>query len=136
MNYLPLRIWFIVTITLAISATIIRLAWQIPYASTVSTIAISILGILGFLGAYAFLVYFILKPSLKKLKSLPLGIGIAVVTAGGLISGIIHFIRFVPSPEAAVPLSVVIATLFLLAGISAYFLLLWILWSIWKTGKS
>ena len=136
MKCLPLRIWFIVTITPALGAAIIRLAWEVPYASAVSSLSIIILVMLGLLGTYALFIYLIIKPNLKKLRSLPLGIVVAVMATGGLISGIIHFSRFVPSPEAAEPLSVVIAALYLLAGTSAYFLLLWILWPIWKAGKS
>ena len=135
MKYLPLRIWFLATITLALSAAIIRLAWEIVYGPPAASLVLIILVMLAFLGIYVLFIYFTIKPNLKKLTSLPVGIVVTVMATAGLIGGIIHFIRYVPSPEATEPLSVVIATLFLLAGSSAYFLLLWIIWSIWKTRK-
>ena len=135
MKHLPLKIWLIVVITLAVSAAIIRLAWEIVYGSPAASLALIIMVMLALLGIYVLSIYFTIKPDLKKLTSLPVGIVVTVMATAGLIGGIIHFTRYVPSPEATEPLSVVIATLFLLAGASAYFLLLWIIWSIWKTRK-
>jgi len=135
LKYLPLKIWLIVVITLALSAAIIRLAWEIVYGPPAASLVLIILVMLALLGIYVLSIYFTIKPNLKKLTSLSVGIVVTVMATAGLIGGIIHFIRYVPSPEATEPLSVVIATLFLLAGSSAYFLLLWIIWSIWKTRK-
>jgi len=135
MKYLPLKIWLIVVITLVISAVIIRLIWEIVYSPPPASLALIIMVMLALLGIYVLFIYFTVKPNLKRLTSLPVGIVVTVMATAGLIGGIIHFIRYVPSPEATEPLSVVIATLFLLAGSSAYFLLLWIIWSIWKTRK-
>jgi len=135
MKYLPLKIWLIVAITLALSALIIRLVWEIVYGPPAASLVLIILVIVAFLGIYVLFIYFTIKPNMKKLTSLPVGIAVTVMATAGLIGGIIHFIRYVPSPEATEPLSVVIATLFLLAGSSAYFLLLWVIWSIWKTRK-
>ncbi len=70
------------------------------------------------------------------LKSLPVRIWVTIIITGALIDGIIHFVRFVPSPEAASPLSVVIASLLLVGGIGAYLLVLWVIWSVWKARKS
>ena len=132
MNHLALRIWLVVSITPALGAVVIRLVWELTIATAVGTWVIIILLILVTLGIYALLLYLTIKPSLKKLKSLPVGIGVTVIITAVLISGIIHFIRFVPSPEAALPLSVVIASLLLLGSISAYALALRVIWSIWK----
>jgi len=135
MKYLPLKIWLIVVITLALSAAIIRLGWEIVYGPPPASLVLIIMVMLALLGIYVLFIYFTIKPTLKKLTSLPVGIVVTVMATAGLIGGIIHFIRYVPSPEATEPLSVVIATLFLLAGSSAYFLLLWVIWSIRKTRK-
>ena len=135
MKYLPLKIWLIVVITLAISAVIIRLIWEIVYSPPPASLSLIIMVMLALLGSYVLFIYFTIKPNLKKLTSLPVGIVVTVMATAGLTGGIIHFTRYVPSPEATEPLSVVIATLLLLAGTSAYFLLLWIIWSIWKTRK-
>ena len=132
MNHLALRIWLMVSITPALGAVVVRLVWELTIATAVGTWVIIILLILVTLGIYALLLYLTIKPSLKKLKSLPVGIGVTVIITAVLISGIIHFIRFVPSPEAASPLSVVIASLLLVGGISAYALAIRVIWSIWK----
>ena len=131
-----LRIWFLVTMTPVFAVAIIRLIWEATVNPFVGTLIIVILVVLGFLGAYAILVYFTIKPDFKKLKSLPVGIGLSLMATGGFISGIIPFIRFVPSPHAAAPLSLVLGGLFAFAGTSAYFLILWITWSIWKSRKN
>jgi len=121
-----------VSITPALGAVVVRLVWELTIATAVGTWVIIILLILVTLGIYALLLYLTIKPNLKKLKSLPVGIGVTVIITAVLISGIIHFIRFVPSPEAALPLSVVIASLLLVGGISAYALAIRVIWSIWK----
>jgi len=121
-----------VSITPALGAVVICLVWELTIATAVGTWVIIILLILVTLGIYALLLYLTIKPNLKKLKSLPVGIGVTVIITATLVSGIIHFIRFVPSPEAASPLSVVIASLLLVGGISAYALVIRVIWSIWK----
>ncbi len=136
MKYLPLRIWFLVTIAPVFVAVIIRVIWEVIVNPSTGGITMSILIILGLLGFYALILYFTLKPNLQKLKSLPAGIGIVVMATGGLIGGIIHLTRFVPSPEVGLPWSLVIVALYLLAGASAYFMLLWIIWSNWKSRKN
>ena len=132
MNHLALRIWLMVSITPAIAAVVVRLVWELTTATAAGTWVIVILLILVTLGIYALLLYLTIKPNVKKLKSLPVVIGVTVIITAVLISGIIHFIRFVPSPEAASPLSVVIASLLLVGGISAYPLVIRVIWSIWK----
>ena len=136
MNYLALRIWFIVSITLALAAVFIRLVWETTIATAVGTWVIVILLMLVILGIYALLLYLNIKPSMKKLKSLLVRIGVTVIATVAIIGAIIHFIRFVPSPEAAESLSVVIASLLLMAGISGYLLILRVIWPIGRTGKS
>ena len=135
-SHLPLRIWLIVSVTLLISAVIVRLAWAVTYAPSAGYLFVVLAILLVTLGIYALFLYLIIKPSLKKLKSLPVRIWVTIIITGALIDGIIHFVRFVPSPEAASPLSVIIASLFLVGGISAYLLVLWVIWSVWKARKS
>ena len=136
MSHLPLRIWLLVSITLALSAVTVRLAWEVTFTTAVSSMVIIALSILVVLSIYALLLYFTIRPSLKKVRSLPIKIWVTVIITAGLTSGIIHFIRFVPSPEAAAPLSVVIAILLLLAGINAYLLVLRVMWFIRQPSKS
>ena len=136
MKYLPLRVWFLVTITPVFAAVIIRIAWEVIVDPSVDGLVMSILVTLVLLWLYALIFYFTIKPDLKMLKSLPFGIGVALAATGSVIGGVIHFIHFVPSPEGEAPLSVVLAILFLFAGASAYFMLLWTIWSVWKSRKN
>ena len=131
-----IRIWLLAIVTPVFVAVIVRITWELIVNPSVGGLVMSILIILGLLGLYTLVLYFTLKPNLKMLKSLPVGIGVALMATGGLIGGILHLIRFVPSPEAAEPLSIVIAALYLLAGANAYFMLLWIIWSTWKSRKN
>ena len=132
MNHLPIRIWFMATVALFLSAVIVRLIWEITTTTAVGSLVIIILLILVTLGIYALLLYLTIKPSLKKLKNLPVAIWVTVMFTAGLIGALIHFVRFVPSPEAAAPLSVIIASMLIMAAISIYLLVLWV---IWFTGK-
>ena len=132
MNYLILRIWLIMTATFLISAGVARLAWQIPFTATVPSLTMVILLILALLGIYALLIYLTIKFNLKKLKALPVRIGATIIFTAGLVGSTIHFINFVPSPEATAPLSVIIATLLLMSGVTAYLLILWLIWFIGK----
>ena len=131
-SHLPLRIWLLASVTLLISAVIVRLAWAVTYAPSAGYLFVVLAILLVTLGIYALFLYLIIKPSLKKLKSLLVRIWVTIIITGALIDGIIHFVRFVPSPEAASPLSVVIASLLLVGGISAYLLAMWVVWFIRK----
>ena len=126
MNYLPFKIWFIVALTLALGAVIVRLTWEVIVAAP--SLVVIILVMFTTLSIYALLLYLIIKPSLKKLKSLLVKIWVSVIVTAAIISTIVHYIRFVPSPEATSPLSVIIASLLLAASISIYLLVLWALW--------
>ncbi len=131
-SHLPLRIWLIVSVTLLISAIIVRLAWAATYAPSAGYLFVVLAILLVTLGIYALFLYLNFKPSPKKLKSLPVRIWVTIIITGALIDSIIHFVRFVPSPEAASPLSVVIASLLLVGGTGAYLLVLWVIWVVWK----
>jgi hypothetical protein len=116
--------------TLALSAVIVRLAWEIYVNPMVGTLAVVIPVIVVIAGTNAFIIYLLIAPSMRKIKSLPVGIWIIVIFTAGVIGSIIHYIRFVPSPEGDAPLSIVIATLLLIAVVSGYLLVLWVFWFI------
>ncbi|HUV46081.1 MAG TPA: hypothetical protein VMW45_03325 [Dehalococcoidia bacterium] len=126
MNYLPFKVWFIVALTLVLGAVIVRLAWEVIVAAP--SLVVIILVMFTTLSIYALLLYLIIKPSLKKLKSLLVRIWVSVIVTAAIISAIVHYIRFLPLPEATLPLSVIIASLLLAASISIYLLVLWALW--------
>ena len=128
---LKLKIWFVVTITIAVSGIVIRSVWQIMVIPTAGTLRIFIPLILALLGLNAVIIYLTIKP--RKLKSLPIVIGIIVVATAGLMAGVTHFVHFIVSPEAAPVLSKIIATSVILPSLSAYLLLLYFIWSLRKS---
>ena len=132
---LPLRILLIVSFTLVFSAIIVRLAWEFASPMAVGSLVVVILLIVAILGSYALVLYLAIKPSLRKLKSLPVAIFATVIATGAITDGVIHYIRFVPSPEASSPMSLIIASLLLAASIGGYLLALWLIWSLRKTRK-
>ena len=130
MNHLLLRIWLMLSCTLALSAVIVRLAWEIYVNPLVGTLAVVTPVIVVIAGTNALVIYLLIAPSMKKVKSLPIGIWVLAIFTAGAVGSIIHYIRFVPSPEADAPLSIVIATLLLIAVVSGYLAVLWAFWSI------
>ncbi len=136
MNCSCLKIGIIASFTLAVIAVVIRAVWQIVVIPTPSTMAIFIPLIFTLLGANALVAYLTIKPGLQKLKQLPVVIGITAVVTAGLVAGVSHFVHFIPSSEAAPPLSKIIGTLVVLSSLIAYLLLLWFIWSFWKNRES
>ncbi len=128
MKYRHLQLWIIVTFTIAVVAIVIRSIWQIVVIPTQGTMIIFIPLILALMGGDALLAYLTWNP--QQLRRLPALIGISVVLTAGLIAGVAHFAHFIPSPEAAHPLSKVIGVCVLLSSLSAYSLILWFLWSL------
>ncbi len=135
MNSRHLRMWVIVALTLALGAAIIRLAWGITTASHGGSIAIIILLMVAISVTYALLLYLAIKPSLKKLTSLPVAILASVIAGGGTVGGTIHFVRFVSSPRASSPLSVLVASLLMASGVTICGLILWVVWRVRKGKK-
>ena len=136
MKYLPLKIWFMVTMTVTLVAVVIRAAWQIIVIPTAGTMSIFIPLILGLLGLNALIIYFTINPSLKKLKSPPVLIAVITVLMASLIGGIIHFNHYICSPEAEPLVSKVIATMLFLGSTSSYFLVIWVIRSTLKSRKN
>ena len=116
--------------TLALSAVIVRLAWEIYVNPLVATLAVVTPVIVVIAGTNALIIYLLIAPSMRKIKSLPVGIWIIGIFTAGVIGSIFHYIRFVPSPEGDAPLSIVIATLLLIAVVSGYLPVLWVFWFI------
>ena len=133
MNYSRLKIWFIVSFTFAVIAIVIRAIWQIVVIPTPGTMLIFIPLILALLGMNALFAYLVVNP--QKLRSLPFLIGVTVALTAGLLAGVTHFVRFIISPEAEPVLSKIIGSSVVLSSISAYLLVLWIIWSFRKAGK-
>jgi hypothetical protein len=127
-----LRIWSLVTITPVFVAIIIRIGWELAVNYSTSGLVMSALVVIGLLGLYALLLYLVLKPNLKILTHRSVWLGIAVMATGGLIGGIIHLTRFVPSPQSELPWSLLIALFYFFAALNAYGILIWFVWSLWK----
>jgi hypothetical protein len=119
--------------TLALNAVIVRLAWEIYPKPFVATLAVVAPVIVVIAGINALIIYLLIKPSMRKTKSLPVGIWIIGIFTAGVIGSIIHYVRFVTSPEGDPPISKVIATLLLIAAISGYLLVVWV-FSFWFIG--
>ena len=133
MNWSCLRIWLIATFTITITGIAIRAIWQIVAIPTPDTMLIFIPLTVSLLGVNVFFAYLIFNP--QKLKSLPFIIGITAALTAGLIAGVTHFVRFIISPEAEPALSKIVSSFILLSSVSAYLLILRLIWSSRKRGK-
>jgi hypothetical protein len=127
MNYARLKIWSIVTLTLAVMAIVIRAIWQIVVIPTGGTMLTFIPLILALLFAEFLAIYLVRRP--KRLKNLPFTIGITIAFSAGLVAGVTHFVRFIISDIADPFWSKVISALVLAASLSAYSLILYAVWS-------
>lgn len=133
MNYLYLKTGIIVSFTLAVIAIIIRSIWQIVVIPTSGTMVIFIPLILTLLGADALVIYLTVRPSLKKLGHPAVAIGLTLVFTAGLVAGVSHFAHFIPSPEADPLLSKIIGFLVLSSSLTAYLIVIWLIWHFWKS---
>jgi len=136
MNYLPLRILLTVALASVFGAVITRMVWEgivNPFAGTLTLVSLVVLMILA---SFALFVYLTVKPSWAKLRSLPVVIGVTVITTMALLGTSFHFIRFIPSPEGAPVLSKVIAVLLILSIVTACSMILWAFWSMRKSKEN
>ncbi len=136
MKHPGLRIWTLVILTSVFVAIIIRVIWELTVNPSTTGLVMSVLVICGLVGFYGLAGYLLFGPRPNLRRSLPLWTGIAVAATGGMVAGVIHLFRFLPSPQSELPWSLVIALLYLLAGAGAYGVLLWYVWSLWKKRKS
>ena len=133
MNHSFLRVWLMVSCTLALSAVIVRLAWEIYVNPLLSTFPVIIPVVVIITGTNALIIYLLIGHSMRKIKSLPVRIWTTGIFTAGVIVSFIHYIRYFPSIEAYEPIgivSIVIATLLLLAAVSGYLAILWFFWFI------
>ena len=128
MNNTRLKIWFFVTFSLAVIAIVIRSIWQITSIPTAGTMLIFIPLILALLGADALFAYLLIRP--EKLKSGWFATGVTVVLTAGLLAGVTHFVRFIISPKADPVLSKIISAFVLSSSVSAYSIIIYIVWSL------
>ena len=126
------KIWFLVAMTPVFMAIIARFLWELVVNFSISGLIMSILVTIALAGVWTLLYYLALKPGLEILNSLPIWIAGAMMATGGVVGSVIHFMRFLPSPECELPWSLVIALLYFIALLSAYSMLLWHLWSLWR----
>ncbi len=136
MSYSTFRIWAVATITLAFLAGAVRLGWAASNPMPADARALIILLVLAVLNTYSLILYIIIRPSRQKLSNLFFKIWVTVTVTASAAAGVIHFVRFIPSPQCVLPFSPIIATLLLLAGISGYLLVLWVIWYILKAREN
>jgi len=127
------RTWCVITFTMAVIAIVIRAIWQIVVIPTPKTMLIFIPLIVALIIVDALVAYLVLKP--EKLKSLPFSIGVTVGLTAGLLAGVTHFYRFIISPVADPFFSKAIGWLVVTSSVSAYFILVYVIWSLRKTGE-
>jgi hypothetical protein len=128
MNNAIWKPWIIGTLTIAVAGIVIRSIWQIVVITTPGTMLIFIPLILALVGANALLIYIVARPErLTNLFSLTI---ITLVLTGGLIAGVTHFVNFIISDLAHHFWSKVISACVLSSSVSAYFLIIWFLWSL------
>jgi hypothetical protein len=128
MKHLRLRIWFIVTFTLAVTALVARCLWQIVVIPAPGTILVFLPIIVALLGAEAAVIYLTLRP--EKIKSRPAAVILSVAAAAGTTAVVAHFARFITTPEAEPILSKVIASLLTAATVNFFFIIIYLAWSV------
>lgn len=135
MGHRLLKTWAAVTVTFGFLAVAVRLAWAASNPMSLDAGALIVLLILGVLNLYCLILYVILRPTRQTLRSLLFKTWFTVTLSSICAAGVIHFIRFLPSPECIWPLSPVIAGLLLAGGLSGYLLALWVVWSVVKSER-
>jgi hypothetical protein len=119
------------TVALATGALILRLAWEISTAPAAGSLVMLILLIAAAASVYGLIFYFIFTPGSKKIRSRQVAGWVTAIMTAAIIGAIIHYINFIPSPEASQTTSKIIATLLIAAGISGYALIVWAVWALW-----
>jgi hypothetical protein len=127
-----LRIWIIAALTPALAAAIIRLIWGMTRNPHPGSLTIMIALVIASSITYALLLYLTIKPSLKKLRSLPVAITATVIAGGGVIGCIIHFFRYISSPKANLFINFFLAGILLASAIAICGLILWVFWRLHK----
>jgi len=130
MNNAQFRAWCVITFSMSVIAIVIRAIWQIVVIPTPKTMLIFIPLIVALIVVDALIAYLVFKP--EKLKSLPFSIGITVGLSAGLLAGVTHFYRFIVSTQADPFFSKVIGWLIVTSSVSAYFILVYVVWSLRK----
>jgi hypothetical protein len=127
-----LRVWIIAALTPALAAAIIRLAWAITRNPQPGSLAVIIMLMVAASATYALLLYLTIKPSLKKLESLPVVITATIISVGGVIGCIIHFFRYITSPKANLFINFLLAGLLIASALAICGLILWVFWRLRK----
>ena len=135
-NYLTLRIWGAVTISLPVLAATVRIVSDFTSPMSRGAWAMHILLLLAALGSSAFAIGLILQPNFNLLRGLPFRIGTSLLCTVALAGAILHFIRFVPPRTTLPPIAMTNAVLLLMAVGSAYLLVLWIIWRVLPSVKA
>jgi len=130
MGHRLLKTWAVATVTLGFLAVAIRLAWAASNSMSLDAGALIVLLILGVLNLYCLILYIVLGPTRERLTGLCFKTWFTMTLSSISAAGVIHFIRFLPSPECVWPWSPAIAGLLLAGGLSGYLLVLCVVWSV------
>lgn len=129
-----LKLWIIITFSLAIIAVVIRAIWQIVVIPTAGTVLVFLPFIAALLVMEAVIIYLVIDP--RRFRSRPFALGLTTGLSAGILSGIAHYVRFIVSPEAEPFFSKVIASMVIMASVVGYIVALYVIWSLRKSGSN
>jgi len=132
MGHRLLRTWAAVAVTFGFLGVAVRIAWAASNPMSLDAGALIVLISLGVLNLYCLILYIILRPTRQALSSLFFKTWFTVTLSSICGAGVIHFVRFLPSPQCTPPFSPVIAGLLLAGAASGYLVALWIVWFVVK----
>jgi len=122
------RIWLLASITPMVIMLLIRLGWHGYANRTLYSISYVVLLELAMLIGYGIVFYFLTSTAPKKFQKKFVRISVIVLVNLGMVGGVVHFIRYVPSPEAINSLAIALAALLLVGGLSGYALFVKYMW--------
>ena len=126
-----IRLWAGITLTLFVAAGVITFARYMRVSDSWDGMLMLVLIVLAILLVYSLIIYFLMRPGSAFFRSGLFKSLASVIATAAIAAGFIHYLRFIPSPEAAAMLSKVVATLLMVGGFSLYFLFLYYIW--WRS---
>lgn len=128
MSYRGFKVWLIATVTLLTLAAMIILSYWIRRATSWDGLIMLIFLVIALVALYILAIRFIMRPERGLLGRTWFKVVVSTVLTLAIGSGVIHYLRFIPSPEGATLYSKTVATLLTVSGLSAYVLLILFLW--------
>ena len=125
------RLWAGITLTFFVAAGVITFARYMRVADSWDGMLMLVFIVLALLLVYGLIIYFLMRPGAAFFRSTFFKSLASAIATAAIAAGFIHYLRFIPSPEASALLSKVVATLLVVGGFSLYFLFLYYIW--WRS---